>query len=143
MDRFTPSQRSDMMSKVRGKNTRPEERVRSILHRLGFRFRLHRKDLPGTPDIVLPKYGTVIFVHGCFWHRHPGCKKASMPQTNKEFWERKLARNVERDAEVSEKLTRIGWRVLVVWECELKNPGALAARFLHEFTQGEICPKDE
>jgi len=117
--------------------------VRSILHCLGFRFRLHRKDLPGTPDIVLPKYGTVIFVHGCFWHRHPGCKKASMPQTNKEFWERKLARNVERDAEVSEKLTRIGWRVLVVWECELKNPEALAARFLHEFTQRETCPKDE
>lgn len=141
MDRFTPSQRSDMMSKVRGKNTRPEERVRSILHRLGFRFRLHRKDLPGTPDIVLPKYGTVIFVHGCFWHRHPGCKKASMPQTNKEFWERKLARNVERDAEVSEKLTRIGWRVLVVWECELKNPEILSARLLRELTQRRNMPQ--
>jgi DNA mismatch endonuclease (patch repair protein) len=135
MDRFTPSQRSALMSKVRGKNTRPEERVRSILHHLGFRFRLHRKDLPGTPDIVLPKYRTVIFVHGCFWHRHPGCKKASMPQTNKEFWERKLARNVERDAVVSEKLTRIGWRVLVVWECELKNSKALSSRLLRELMQ--------
>jgi len=135
MDRLTPSQRSALMSKVRGKNTRPEERVRSILHRLGFRFRLHRKDLPGTPDIVLPKYGTVIFVHGCFWHRHPACKKASMPQTNKEFWEAKLARNVERDRENAEALRRLGWKVLVVWECELKNPEILSVRLQRELAQ--------
>jgi len=126
------------MSQVRGKNTRPEERVRSLLHHMGFRFRLHRKDLPGTPDVVLPRYRTVIFVHGCFWHRHPGCKKASMPQTNREFWEKKLARNVERDAEVIRELTRTGWRVLVVWECELKNHEALSARLLHELTHGEV-----
>jgi len=138
MDRFTPLQRSALMSQVRGKNTRPEERVRSLLHHMGFRFRLHRKDLPGTPDVVLPRYRTVIFVHGCFWHRHPGCKKASMPQTNREFWEKKLARNVERDAEVIRELTRTGWRVLVVWECELKNHEALSARLLHELTHGEV-----
>jgi DNA mismatch endonuclease, patch repair protein len=135
MDRLTPSQRSALMSKVRGKNTRPEELVRSLLHRMGFRFRLHRKDLPGTPDIVLPKYRTVIFVHGCFWHRHADCKKSSMPQTNKNFWGKKLARNVERDAEVAGELTRTGWRVLVVWECELKNPEVLSARLQLEFTQ--------
>lgn len=132
MDRFTPSQRSALMSRVRGKNTRPEELVRSLLHRMGFRFRLHRKDLPGTPDIVLPKYRIVIFVHGCFWHRHPGCKKTTMPQTNRDFWEKKLARNVERDAEIAERLTKAGWRVLVVWECELKNPTALSDRLLRE-----------
>ena len=105
---------------------------------MGFRFRLHRKDLPGTPDVVLPRYRTVIFVHGCFWHRHPGCKKASMPQTNREFWEKKLARNVERDAEVIRELTRTGWRVLVVWECELKNHEALSARLLHVSQVGGV-----
>lgn len=138
MDRLTPSQRSSLMSKVRGKNTRPEEIVRSLLHRMGFRFRLHRKDLPGTPDIVLSKYRTVIFVHGCFWHRHPGCKKASMPQTNTTFWEKKLARNVERHAEVTAELTKIGWRVLVVWECELKKPDDLSARLQRELKLGEV-----
>lgn len=137
MDRLTSSQRSSLMSKVRGKNTKPEELVRSLLHRLGFRFRLHRKNLPGTPDIVLPRSRTIIFVHGCFWHRHPGCKKASTPQTNRNFWEKKLARNVERDAEVREELTRFGWRVLQVWECELKNPEALSARLLRELVQLE------
>lgn len=137
MDRLTPSQRSSLMSKVRGKNTRPEEIVRSLLHRMGFRFRLHRKYLPGTPDIILPKYRTVIFVHGCFWHRHPGCKKASTPQTNTSFWKKKLARNVERDAEIARELTQNGWRVLVVWECELKNTEALSARLLRELTQRE------
>lgn len=136
MDRITSSQRSALMSKVRGKNTRPEEFVRSLLHRMCFRFRLHRKDLAGTPDIVLPKYRAVIFVHGCFWHRHPGCKKASMPQTNKGFWEIKLARNVERHAEITEELEQAGWRVFVVWECELKNPEALAARLLREIALG-------
>lgn len=137
MDRLVPSQRSFLMSKVRGKNTKPEELVRSLLHRLGFRFRLHRKDLPGTQDIVLPKHRVVIFVHGCFWHRHHGCKKATTPQTNKDFWEKKLARNVERDMEVSARLMQNGWRVLVVWECELKNPIDLSARLLREIVQCE------
>ncbi len=125
------------MSKVRGKNTRPEKLVRSLLHRMGFRFRLHRKDLPGRPDLVLPKYKTVIFVHGCFWHRHPGCKKASTPKSNTAFWEDKFEKNVARDARVAEALRHSGWNVLVVWECELKDLDALAARLRNELATKE------
>lgn len=116
------------MSRVRGSDTKPERRVRSLLHRLGYRFRLHRKDLPGTPDIVLPKYRTVVFVHGCYWHRHPGCKRASTPQTNREKWERKFENNVERDGRNQEELEALGWRVVVVWECETRDEIALAKR---------------
>lgn len=125
MDTASPEQRSRTMAKVKGRNTRPEILLRSLLHGRGFRFRLHRKDLPGKPDIVLPKYRTVIFVNGCFWHRHPGCKRASMPATNVAYWERKFARNVARDAANKVALEQIGWRVLVVWECELRDSGAL------------------
>src|SRR5215210_2417244 len=110
------------MSRVRGADTKPEIRVRSFLHRLGYRFRLHRRDLPGRPDIVLARYGTVIFVHGCFWHQHPGCSKASLPETNRGEWTSKLARNVERDRENQGVLREAGWRVVTIWECELKNP---------------------
>jgi DNA mismatch endonuclease (patch repair protein) len=113
------------MSRIRGANTKPEIRVRSLLHHMGYRFRLHRKDLPGKPDIVLPKYETVIFVHGCFWHRHPDCQFAYTPKSRVEFWTKKFARNVERHDEVEAELTALGWNVVVVWECETKNEDTL------------------
>lgn len=120
-DIYTEEKRSEVMSRVRSGNTKPERIVRSVLHRLGYRFRLRRKDLPGKPDIVLPKHETVVFVHGCFWHQHPGCKKATIPKQNRAFWESKLARNVERDKEVREELTDLGWNVVTIWECETKK----------------------
>ena len=113
--------RSKNMSAIKSKNTKPEIAVRKLLHSMGYRFRLHRKDLPGSPDIVLPKYKTVIFVHGCFWHRHENCKYASTPKTRKEFWENKFKSNLKRDAEVQEKIKNIGWQSVVIWECEIKN----------------------
>jgi DNA mismatch endonuclease, patch repair protein len=122
MDRFTPQQRSRLMSRVRGKDTLPELIVRGIAHSLGFRFRLHRKDLPGSPDIVFPKLRTAIFVHGCFWHSHPGCDRASVPQSRAEFWRSKLARNVARDQAAQTALKEMGWHVGVIWGCETKNP---------------------
>jgi len=120
-DRISKAKRSQVMRCVRGKDTLPEKLVRSILHRAGYRFRLHRKDLPGKPDIVLPKYQTVIFVNGCFWHQHTGCKKATVPFNNRQFWEKKLARTVERDAQNNRDLQIMGWCVITVWECELNN----------------------
>ena len=114
------------MSRIRGKDTTPELAVRSALHRLGYRFRLHRRDLPGRPDIVLPKYGTVIFVHGCFWHRHARCKYAYTPKSRVEFWHHKFQQNVERDRRVQRELRRLGWKVIVVWECETANLLTLA-----------------
>lgn len=126
MDNLVPTDRSKAMSSVRGKNTRPELLVRRLLHKLGFRFRLHRRDLPGSPDIVLPKHRSCIFVHGCFWHQHPGCKRSSIPATNTEFWLGKLNSNVERDKRVALSLQALGWRTLVVWECETKNPTRLS-----------------
>ena len=114
-------QRSRNMSAIKSKNTKPEIKVRKVLHSMGYRFRLHRKDLPGSPDIVLPKYKTVIFVHGCFWHRHENCKYASNPKTRKEFWENKFKTNVKRDKEIQEKIKNIGWKSVVIWECEVRN----------------------
>ena len=113
--------RSRMMSGIRGKNTAPELATRKYLHSQGFRFRLHVKDLPGKPDIVLPKYRTVIFVHGCFWHQHPGCKAAVMPKSNTKFWAEKLTGNVKRDARNISELVKLGWKCLIVWECEADN----------------------
>ena len=113
--------RSKNMSAIKSKNTKPEVEVRKLLHSMGFRFRLHRKDLPGSPDIVLPKYKTVIFVHGCFWHRHENCKYASTPKTRKEFWENKFKANIKRDLEIQEKIKNLGWQSVVIWECEIKN----------------------
>lgn len=121
MDRISKSRRSANMACIKGKNTKPELIVRSLLHRLGLRFRLHKKDLPGKPDIVLSKWNTVIFVHGCFWHGHIGCKGASIPKTNTEFWVNKIKKNIERDLIAEEKLRLAGWRVLIVWECQIKN----------------------
>jgi len=108
------------MSRIRSKDTKPELIVRSLLHRMGFRFRLHRKDLPGKPDIVLPKYKTVIFVHGCFWHGHKGCRRSNVPKSNQEYWVPKINRNIQRDKEHYKQIKKMGWKVLVIWECECK-----------------------
>ena len=116
------------MSRVRGKDTEPERFVRRLLHQLGYRFRLHRRDLPGRPDIVLPLHRAVILVHGCFWHQHPGCSKATVPKTNSESWETKLNRNVGRDKENIAALRKAGWKVATVWECELTDSKALLSR---------------
>jgi len=113
--------RSRNMSAIKSKNTKPEIAVRKLLHSMGYRFRLHRKDLPGSPDIVLPKYKTVIFVHGCFWHRHQNCKYASTPKTRQEFWNKKFNENINRDKINQENLSSKGWKIIIVWECEIKD----------------------
>lgn len=120
--------RSRNMAAIKGGNTKPELTVRKMLHRLGYRFRLHRRDLPGTPDITLPKYRTVIFVHGCYWHRHPECKYASNPNTRREFWEEKFKHNINRDSRNLSQITEMGWYALVIWECELRHLERLATR---------------
>lgn len=120
-DIFSPEKRSEIMSKVRSKDSIAEKRVRSALHAAGFRFRLHRKGLPGTPDIVLPKHRIIIFVHGCYWHRHVGCPKSSTPKSNREFWVKKFSENIERDIKTKSALEALGWRVVVVWECEVNR----------------------
>ncbi len=121
MDRLSPEHRSWNMSRIRGRDTTPERIVRSLLHRMGYRFRTHISKLPGRPDIVLPKYCTVIFVHGCFWHRHEGCKYSYVPKSRTEFWRRKFDANVARDREVRGQLRALGWKVAVVWECEVQR----------------------
>ena len=113
--------RSKNMSAIKSKNTKPEVEVRKLLHSMGFRFRLHKKDLPGSPDIVLPKYKTVIFVHGCFWHRHQNCKYASNPKTRVDFWNKKFKDNIERDIKVRKELENLEWNYLIIWECQIKN----------------------
>jgi DNA mismatch endonuclease, patch repair protein len=120
VDTISVAHRSWNMSRIKGRNTGPEIRLRSLLHRAGFRFRLHAKDLAGKPDIVLRKYRTAIFVHGCFWHRHGGCRNATTPSTMVEFWQEKFERNVERDRRNKAALETAGWTVITVWECDLK-----------------------
>jgi len=115
--------RSRMMAGIRGKNTTPEVRLRKALHGAGFRFRLHSAKLPGKPDIVLPRFRAVIFVHGCFWHRHEGCRNASVPKSNAAFWAEKFVRNVERDAMNRVGLKEAGWRVAIIWECAIRHRG--------------------
>lgn len=119
-DRITRAQRSEIMSTVRAKNTHPELLIRSALFKMGFRYRIHSKKLPGCPDIVLPKYRAIIFVHGCFWHGH-SCKAGKLPSTNSEFWKQKISKNQERDRIISHKLNELGWKILTVWECSLKG----------------------
>lgn len=118
-DFLTPAERSDRMSRIRGKDTQPELALRKVLHRLGLRYRLHGAGLPGKPDLVFPRYRTVVFVHGCFWHRHDGCNIATTPKSNTPFWLEKFEKNVARDARVATQLEALGWRVFIVWECEL------------------------
>ncbi|TLG89436.1 DNA mismatch endonuclease Vsr [Pseudomonas edaphica] len=124
-DIVTQERRSQNMSRIKGKNTKPEMIVRSACHDLGLRYRLHRKDLPGTPDLVFPKHRLCLFVHGCFWHRHPDCKYAYTPKSRLDFWSPKLAKNVERDAKAQRALETSGWRVSIIWECQTKNRDAL------------------
>ena len=128
VDRITKEHRSWNMSRIKNRNTLPEIAVRSMLHRLGLRFRLHRNDMPGSPDIVLPRFRTAVFVHGCFWHRHKGCRFAYQPKSRVSFWTSKFENNVKRDREKHSALKQLGWRVLVVWECELKSPAKLKNR---------------
>lgn len=120
-DKLTPEHRSRNMAAIKNKNTRPELEIRSYLFKNGFRYRLHRKDLPGKPDLTLTKYKTVIFINGCFWHRHTGCKLAYTPKSNLEFWEQKFQKNVENDLKKLKQLEMQGWKVIIVWECEIKN----------------------
>jgi DNA mismatch endonuclease (patch repair protein) len=122
-DRMSPDQRSALMSRIRRKDTGPEVAVRRLAHALGCRFRLHRRDLPGTPDLVFPRLRKVLFVHGCFWHSHqnPGCRNGVLPKTRREWWQTKLSANVARDARNMELLSAEGWEVLVLWECEIRS----------------------
>lgn len=124
-DVLTLEQRRTCMSHIRGRDTRPELLVRSALHRAGYRFRLHVKTLPGRPDIVLPRYRTAVLVHGCFWHRHAGCRFTTTPATRSEFWSQKFAANVLRDAAVRQQLEAEGWSVAVIWECETRDTNVL------------------
>lgn len=132
VDIVSPEVRSRMMSGIRGKNTRPEIVVRQAAHRMGLRFRIHRKDLPGKPDLVFPKYRTVVFVHGCFWHRHD-CKLAAVPKTRPEFWVAKFQSNIDRDLRNQRQLESLGWHVIKIWECETKNPQLLFAKLKQIF----------
>ncbi|MCB0375453.1 MAG: DNA mismatch endonuclease Vsr [Sinomicrobium sp.] len=132
-DILTPEKRSWNMSRIKGKNTKPEVLLRSLLHQAGFRFRIHASNLPGKPDIVLPRYNTVIFMNGCFWHRHKNCKYAYSPKSRQDFWQEKFARTVQRDQEKTEKLIEDGWQVRTVWECELENnPDSIVAKIIRE-----------
>ncbi|HBM16112.1 MAG TPA: very short patch repair endonuclease [Lentisphaeria bacterium] len=126
-DVFTKKKRSQLMALISGKETKPEISVRSFLFRQGFRFRKNVKTLHGKPDIVLPKYKTVIFVHGCFWHGHESCSKGTRPTSNVEFWKTKIQRNIDRDSKVKNELNALGWHVITIWECEIKNKGSFSA----------------
>jgi DNA mismatch endonuclease, patch repair protein len=127
-DIMSAEKRSAVMSRIRGKDTQPELLVRRVLHAMGYRFRLHRRDLPGTPDIVFPSRRKVVFVHGCFWHGHPGCPFAVMPKTRPEFWATKIGRNRERDLAAAEQLQAQGWRSLELWECETRDMRQICRR---------------
>ena len=136
MDTLTPAERSERMSRVRSKDTKPEMLVRSLIHKMGYRYRLHARDLPGNPDIVLPSRGKIIFVHGCFWHRHGRCKNTRWPKSKLDFWEPKLEANHRRDKVVRRSLRGMGWKLMVVWECQLANATKLAIR-LRRFLEDE------
>lgn len=137
-DTVTSANRSLMMAKVRSRDTQPEMKVRRIAHALGLRFRLHRKDLAGSPDLVFPKHKVAIFVHGCFWHQHPGCSRATMPKSRTDFWSQKLEKNVERDRRAIGDLESRGWQVEVFWECETKKSDVLEERIRRIFSLNYI-----
>jgi DNA mismatch endonuclease, patch repair protein len=125
VDTLSPAARSERMGRVRSKDTQPEKLVRSRIHRMGLRYRLHRRDLPGCPDLVFPRHRIALFVHGCFWHRHGECPLTRWPKTRIEFWRPKLEGNRARDVRIQQKLRELGWRVVVIWECETQNPTRL------------------
>jgi DNA mismatch endonuclease (patch repair protein) len=134
MDIYSKEKRSNIMARVKGTDSIPELTVRRMLHGLGYRYRLHQKNLPGKPDIVLSKYKSLIFIHGCFWHHHNGCKKSRLPQSNKEFWRKKILDNTTRDQRSIQSLMELGWKVMVIWECELKED--FLAHRLNAFLRG-------
>ncbi|WP_192622769.1 very short patch repair endonuclease [Desulfomicrobium macestii] len=139
-DSLSSQERSERMSRIRGKDSAPEIRLRRLVHKLGYRYRLHVKELPGTPDLVFPSRRAVIFMHGCFWHRHEGCKLARLPKSKLDFWKKKLDSNKNRDALQQQRLYELGWRVLVIWECELDDADRLVMtirKFLDEPTRGQ------
>ncbi|HHJ13330.1 MAG TPA: DNA mismatch endonuclease Vsr [Gammaproteobacteria bacterium] len=134
-DTLSPTERSRRMSLIRSKGSAPEMKLRRLVHRMGFRYRLHVKELPGTPDLVLPSRQSVIFMHGCYWHRHEGCKLARLPKSKLDFWKPKLEANKERDSLVRQQLTAQGWRVLVVWECEMADTEKVSS-VVRDFLRG-------
>ncbi len=134
MDTFTKADRSKVMAAIKSKNTKPELFVRKLLFSLGYRFRLHRSDLPGKPDIILKKYNTAVFVHGCFWHQHQGCKRSNIPKSNLKYWTNKLSRNVQRDKENKRMLKKAGWKIFIIWECECKMPDKLTAKLVKQLS---------
>lgn len=134
-DIVTQETRSKMMAAVRSKNTKPEKKVRSVLHSLGYRFRIHCKDLPGNPDIVLPKYKKIIFVNGCFWHQHPNCQKSKRPTTRRAFWDTKLDETIKRDKRNLKKLAYMGWSTHIIWECQIKSDANLENILLKIFAK--------
>jgi DNA mismatch endonuclease, patch repair protein len=129
-DTFSRQRRSEIMGRIGSTDTRPELAVRSLLHRAGFRFRVHSKSLPGKPDIVLSSYKTVVFVHGCLWHGHENCKRGRRPKTNTEYWNLKIDRNLMRDAANADLLRALGWQRIVIWECELKEPDIVTKKLV-------------
>lgn len=133
MDTISAYQRSLNMKSIRSRNTKPEIAVRRLLHSLGLRFRIHCSELPGKPDIVMKRFKTVIMVNGCFWHKHSGCTRSNVPKSNHSYWSDKLEKNVERDKGTQRALTELGWRVIIVWECELKDMEKLTHRLKGEF----------
>ena len=141
IDYYTPDQRAALMSRIRGKDTKPEMIVRGMIHALGIGYRLHRRDLPGSPDIVFQGRRKVIFVHGCFWHRHSGCKFASIPKTRRNFWQRKFEQNVQRDEKTLDLLKDSGWKALIIWECETKKLKGLREKVM-EFLSVDECYKE-
>ncbi|HUN99509.1 MAG TPA: DNA mismatch endonuclease Vsr [Bradyrhizobium sp.] len=140
MDTVDPKRRSEIMSRIGPRDTAPELAVRRVAHRLGLRFRLHRKDLPGRPDLVFPRYKLAVFVHGCFWHRHQGCQNCSTPKTRPEFWAAKFAATVARDGRAEQALATLGWAVLTVWECEAEDPQAIEM-LLRKALEGRFRPR--
>ena len=130
MDKFTKKKRSEIMSRVRSKDTSPEKKVRSLVHGMGFRYRLHDRNLPGSPDLVFVSRRKVIFVHGCFWHGHKKCKRAALPTSNRLFWEEKIGRNKNRDMRVQKDLCKLGWSVMVLWTCQLKDLDRIAKQIV-------------
>lgn len=130
-DNLTLEQRKRTMASVKSKDTTPEKKVRSLVHSLGFRYRLHRKDLPGNPDLVFPRLKKIIFVHGCFWHGHDDCQAAERPASNKSYWNQKLDKNKKRDKENQKKLHSLGWQYLIVWECQMKDSTSLKRKIIN------------